>query len=298
MKESLKAYLDLMRLHFFFVWPTLFCSGLSLSFLSYGGFSWVLVVKAALIGFFGFEAGFVLNDLVDRELDKKDVEFDKLTKYWRPFGKRPISMGMISSSNALILFVLLVIITSVLIVTLPYPHSLYVFAIMMYSYCVEYFYQTKKRNQKFPMAQLLGRTDFSLFPVAGYLSNGNPDIVALLYFLFFYPLAMAHLGVNDLIDVANDEAKGLKTIPLLYGMKGTTYWILSFTAMHFVTSAFFLSVLRTVALIGFVIGFLLLIIANAMLLKGKTAQTGLKALPLFHVTMLVYAGSIIFSYAL
>jgi 4-hydroxybenzoate polyprenyltransferase len=169
---------------------------------------------------------------------------------------------------------------------------------MMYSYCVEYFYQTKKRNQKLPIAQLLGRTDFSLFPVAGYLSNGNPDTIALVYFLFFYPLAMAHLGVNDLIDVANDEAKGLKTVPLLYGMKGTTYWILFFTVIHFVTSVLFLNTLGTVALIGFAISFLLLIIANYIILKGKNAQAGLKALPLFHVTMLIYAGSIILSYVL
>ena len=32
MKEKLKAYLDLTRLHFLFVWPTLFCSGLFLAF--------------------------------------------------------------------------------------------------------------------------------------------------------------------------------------------------------------------------------------------------------------------------
>jgi 4-hydroxybenzoate polyprenyltransferase len=81
MKETLKAYLDLTRLHFFFVWPTLFCSGLVLSFHVYGGFSWLLTLKAVLISFIGFEAGFVLNDIVDRELDKKDVEFDKLTRY-------------------------------------------------------------------------------------------------------------------------------------------------------------------------------------------------------------------------
>jgi len=252
-----------------------------------------LIVRAALIGFLGFEAGFVLNDYVDREFDRRDVEFDGLTKYWRPFGKRPIPAGLISPRQAIALFVFLLAATSAIVMSLPYPHSAYVFAIMLYSYCAEYYYQVKKRKQSFPVAQLIGRTDFSLFPVAGYLSNGNPDALALLYFLFFFPFAMAHLGVNDIIDVANDQARGLKTIPVLYGTKGTTYWILLFTAIHLVASTIFLTVLGGIALAGFAVGFLLLLIANFVLLTEKGAKAGLRVLPLFHVTMLIYAVSII-----
>ncbi len=296
--ESIRAYVDLLRLHFFFAWPTLFCSGLFLSFSTYGGFSWLAVIRAAAIGFLGFEAGFVLNDYVDRELDKKDVEFDKATKYWRVFKERPIPAGLISPRSALTLFLLLVASTSVLILTLPYPHSLYVLAIMAYSYCAEYFYQVKKRDQAFPLAQLLGRTDFSLFPVAGYLCNGNPDMTALMYFMFFYPFAEVHLGVNDMIDIANDQARGLKTIPILYSMKGTSYWILLFTAIHYITGIFFLTTLGTVTLAGFAVGFLLLAIVNYMILKNNTAQAALKVLPLLHITMLIYSGSIILGSAI
>jgi len=291
--KSIKAYVDLTRLQFFFVWPILFLSGLSLSFVDHGGFSWPLVIKAALVAFLGFEAGFVLNDYVDRELDKRDVEFDKLTKYWRLFGKRPIADGLVPPKRALALFIILVIAASALIMSLPYPHSIYVFIIMGYSYCVEYYYQVKKRRQAYPMAQLIGRTDFTLFPIAGYLSNGSLGITPLLYFLFFYPFAMVHLGVNDIIDIANDRERGLKTIPLLYGMKGTSYWVLFFTAMHFLSAALFLMVLGIIALAGFAVGFLLLLIANQILMKGKNPEAGLKALPFLHVTMLIYAASII-----
>ena len=86
MKKNAKAYMDLARLHFFFVWPILFCSGLFFAFQYSDGFSWLLILKVVLIGFLGFEAGLVLNDIVDRDIDKKDVEFDKMTKYWRVFG--------------------------------------------------------------------------------------------------------------------------------------------------------------------------------------------------------------------
>jgi 4-hydroxybenzoate polyprenyltransferase len=61
MRDTIKAYVDLTRLHFFFVWPTLLCAGLFLAFQFYDNFSWLLVAKVALIGFFGFEAGLVLT---------------------------------------------------------------------------------------------------------------------------------------------------------------------------------------------------------------------------------------------
>lgn len=298
MRGNIKAYMDLTRLHFFFVWPILFCAGLFFAFQYHGGFSWLLVGKVALIGFLGFEAGLVLNDIVDGEIDKKEVEFDKLTKYWRVFGKRPISQGLISRRNAVLFFSVLVAVTSVLIFTLPFPQALYVFGIMVVCYCLEAFYQVKKRKQNFPFAQLIGRIDFTLFPLAGYLCLGTPGVNILLFGFFFYPLALAHLGVNDISDVANDQVKEMKTIPLLYGLKGTAYWILFFSILHLVATIFFLNVLGTVAIIGFAVGFTLIAVGNIIILKGKNAASGMKALPMFHVAMLIYAITIILEYAL
>jgi 4-hydroxybenzoate polyprenyltransferase len=298
MKENLKAYMDLTRLHFFFVWPILFCAGLFLAFQSYGGFSWLLVIKVALIGFLGFEAGLVLNDIVDGNVDKKDVEFDKLTKYWRVFGKRPIPQGSITRQKALSLFALLVAVTTLLIFTLSFPQSLYVFGIMVTCYCLEIFYQIKKRNQTYPVAQLIGRIDFTLFPVAGYLCLGSPSISVLLFAFFFYPLALAHLGVNDISDVANDRAKEMNTIPVMYGMKGTAYWILLFSVIHFAAILVFLNVLGTLAIAGFTVGFLLISVGNYIILRGKSADSGMKALPLFHLAMLIYAITIILEYVI
>jgi 4-hydroxybenzoate polyprenyltransferase len=295
---NLKAYADLTRVHFFFVWPLLFCSGLFLALQYYGGFSPWLVLQAVLIGFLGFEAGLVLNDIVDHDVDKRDVEFDKLTKYWRPFGQRPISQGMIPQQNALAVFGVLVAATSLLIFTLPFPQAFYVWGIMLGCYSLEIFYQLKKRNERFPIAQLIGRVDFTLFPIAGYLCIGGLDVNALLFGLFFYPLAMAHLGVNDLADVVNDEARQLNTIPTLYGMKKTTYWILFFSVAHFVAATVFSTVVGTWAIAGFAPGFLLIGVGNVTILRGKNAVSGMKALPMFHLALLVYTITIIASYFL
>ena len=216
MSQKIKALLDLLRLHFFFVWPTLFCAGLFLGFWFNGGFSLTVVLQAILIGFLGFEAGLVLNDVVDAEIDRKELASDyKLTKYWRPFGGRPIPQALISRRQAIGVFAVLVAAATVVIFTLPYPNALYVFGVMVTCYGLEVFYQIVKRKEHLPIAQVVGRIDFALFLVAGYLCVGNPDFNALLLFLFFYPLALAHLGVNDLIDVRNDEAKKMNTIPTL-----------------------------------------------------------------------------------
>jgi len=296
MKEKFKAYLDLTRLHFFFVWPTIFCSGLFLAFQIHDGYSLFLIIRAIFIGFLGFEAGLVLNDIVDRDIDKKEIETDKLTKYWRIFGQRPIPEDLISYKKAITLFIALVAFTSILILTLPFPHSIYLMSIMIICYSLEYFYQIRKRKQNFPFAQLIGRIDFTLFPIAGYLSVSSLDMNALLFALFFYPLALVHLGINDISDVANDCVKEMKTIPILYGIRGATYWVLFFTLFHFITATFFLNILGTTSIIGFSIGFILLIAVNYIILKGKSAVSGMKALPLFHVTILIYSISIILEY--
>ncbi len=295
-----RAYFDLLRLHFFFVWPVLFTAGLFFGFVMNGSFSLTLISQAVLIAFFGFEAGLVLNDIVDAKLDKKELATDKnLTKYWRPFGRRPISEGLVSPSKATAVFAVFVAIAVVIAATLPYPHSLYILILMFVCYGLEVFYQIKKRNESAPIAQIVGRIDFALFLVAGYLTVGNLNLNALVLFLFFYPLALAHLGINDLADVANDQAKGLKTPVTLYGQKATAYWVFGFSLAHLVTASVFLYVLGSIwTVVGFAVSFALISMLNVVVLKGKTPQAAMRALPMLHLSMLIYAITIIATYFL
>ena len=274
----------------------MFLSGLFLSFSRYGGFEWLLVVKAAAISLFGFEAGLVLNDYIDRDFDRIDLDRRKLTKYWRVFRQRPIAERKISPQNALMLFIILVATAFILILTLNPPNSYWVLAIMFYSYVMEAFSQIKKRNQSFPFAQLIGRTNFALFPIAGYLVNGQFDAVLILYFVFFYPYAQAHLGLSDIVDITNDEIRGLKTIPILYGLRGAVFWVLGFTIIHIINAIIFTYSLVLVAKIGIVIGCSLLIIGNLYLLRTATPDTALKVIPLFHFALLFYIVSIILGF--
>jgi len=294
-KDKLKAYLDLTRAHFAIVWPLLFISGLLIAFRENNYFSLPLIITVFFIGLFGFEAGMVLNDIVDRKVDKlgSDNEF---TKYWRPFKGRPLSSNIISIHEALIIFLIFIGITIALIATLPFPNNLYLYIIMIYAYSVEIFYQKKKGHQQFPIAQLVGRTDLTLFPVAGYLCYGHFSITIVFIMLFLYPWAQAHLGLNDMGDYDNDKAKNLKTITMLYGMKGNVKWIAYFTLIHigFATLLLFFK-LGLIALIGFILAFILLITANITLIKNQTSSTATKLLPRYHASLLIYIISIILS---
>jgi 4-hydroxybenzoate polyprenyltransferase len=200
---------------------------------------------------------------------------------------------MMTARHALFILLLLVGITTTLILLLPFPNSLFVLFVMAWCYALEIFYQVRKRNQRFPLAQLAGRIDFALFPVAGYLCIGSPDLPAFLYLLFFYPFALAHLGVNDLVDYQNDQARGMYSITVLYGLPGTVRWISGFCAVHACTALLFMVVLGWIGRIGLLAGLGLLLAANLVILRKQTSAAGLSALPIFHVTMIVYAVSII-----
>ncbi|MFX1281912.1 MAG: UbiA family prenyltransferase [Promethearchaeota archaeon] len=294
-KNKLKAYLDLTRAHFAIVWPLLFISGLLIAFRENDYFSLPLLLIVFFIGLFGFEAGMVLNDIIDRKVDRLVVEND-YTRYWRPFKERPLPSDSVSIQEALIIFIIFIGITLVLITTLPFPNNLYLYIIMIYAYSVETFYNKKKINQKFPFAQLIGRTDLTVFPVAGYLCYGHLSITIVFIVLFLYPWAQAHLGINDLGDYENDKAKNLKTITILFGIKGNVKWIAYFTLLNMGFAILLvLFKLGMIALIGFNLSFIILITANITLFKNQTPNTAIKLLPLFHVSLLIYILSIIFS---
>jgi hypothetical protein len=44
---------------------------------------------------------------------------------------------------------------------------------------------------------------------------------------------------------------------------------------------------------GIIFGLILLLVANILILRGSDPDSAMKALPLFHVTMVVYAGAIL-----
>lgn len=107
---------------------------------------------------------------------------------------------------------------------------------------------------------------------------------------------MVHLGLNDFIDLKNDRARGMKSITVLYGEKGTMYWITGFTVLYFLAAVFFFRELGDVTFYGFLAGFVLLAGANLYMWKEKNPGAGMKILPVYHGTLVIYAVSIILDF--
>jgi len=285
--SKLKAYLDLARLHFVFILPIIFIAGPFMTFEDYGSFSHSHTVKAILISTFGFEAVFILNDIVDIDYDRHDVDW-RITKYWRPFGSRLLVSEEISKGIAQLIFAALILVVAVLIYNLPTPNRYYLYLIMAYTYIMECLYQVIKRNQGLPIAQLLGRTDFMFFALGGYLCFGRPNIGLVLYAIFFYTLAEVHLGINDLSDYNNDLVRKMNMVTTIYGTYGNMLWIAFFTILHLTLGSLHIINRGGVTFLGLGLALLILPYINLRLRKNTTPEEALRVVPLFHMSMLVY----------
>ena len=102
--------------------------------------------------------------------------------------------------------------------------------------------------------------------------------------------------MNDIIDYRNDVARDLKTIPVIYGVKNTKYWITCFAVLHLIVTNQFFKHIGGIMGYSFVAGSALLFAVNLLVWRGETPGDWLKALPLFHITLLLYMVSMIANY--
>jgi 4-hydroxybenzoate polyprenyltransferase len=85
----------------------------------------------------------------------------------------------------------------------------------------------------------------------------------------------------------------MSTIPILYDIPRTTFWIFGFTVIHAMMAFLFMTRLGLPARCGIIAGLCLLVIANIVILKNKTPAAALRALPLFHIALVLYTVGII-----
>jgi 4-hydroxybenzoate polyprenyltransferase len=81
----------------------------------------------------------------------------------------------------------------------------------------------------------------------------------------------------------------MNTIPTIFSVNGAAYWIAGFTAVHILTAIIFMVRLDGIARIGIFTGLVLLLYANAVILKDRSPEAALKVLPCFHIAMVLYA---------
>ena len=89
-----------------------------------------------------------------------------------------------------------------------------------------------------------------------------------------YTYAIGHLVINDLADLKNDFARGMKTIPVLYGVNKAVIWVIVCTVLNGITIIFLASFLGLLSQAGLIFGFIILLIANLIIIHGKGEEEG------------------------
>lgn len=232
----------------------------------------------ALGAFLGIGGGMALNDFVDRNIDKNRRNEGYDTKS-RPFTKyRPLARGVITRLEAMIL-VVMCLFGVVLIVSIAPPSPNYVImAMVAYFIGAELVYQVVRRH--WPVGYPIIASIFGLWPVVGYVavSDFTPFPLLVTLFTLAFCLEVCHNQSADIVDMENDKAMGMKTLPIVVGLKFTLYQMLLFSIIATVASLV-LSIVASLGVIylgGALLADGLLIKANLDLIKQPSVDKALK----------------------
>jgi protoheme IX farnesyltransferase len=253
--------------------------GALLGFRDIGDFLWSHLALVALGAFLGIGSGMALNDLVDRNLDKKRQNKGYDTKS-RPFTKhRPLVHGVVTGLEAM--FLVAVCITGVLLIvsTAPPPRNYIVMTMVAYFVVAELVYQAVRR--RWPIGHPIIASIFGLWPVVGYVavSDFHPLPLLITLFVLAFCIEVCHNQGADMVDMKDDKAMGLKTPPIKMGLKFTSYQMLLFSILATLTSLA-LSVVANLGVIyigGALLADGLLVKANLEVVRQPTVDNALKA---------------------
>ena len=203
LKERLKLYEKLMRLDkpigiLLLLWPTLWALWIS----SYGRPNWVILWIFVLGTVLMRSAGCVINDYVDRDIDKQ-VERTR---------DRPLASGQVSANEALLLTAVLALLAFSLILTL----DRLVIVLSVPALLIAATYPFTKRFLAIPQAYLGIAFGFGI-PMAYAANVGAVLPVAWILLLANMFWAIAYDTEYAMVDRSDDIRIGIKTSAITFG---------------------------------------------------------------------------------
>lgn len=203
MMQKLKAYAQLMRLHrpigtLLLLWPTLW----ALWIAGQGKPNPVLVLIFLLGVFFMRSAGCVINDIADRKLDGK-VERTK---------GRPLITGVLSTKEALSLFILLCFVALLLLV----PLNMLARLLALPAIALAVIYPLMKRYTHLPQV-VLGLAFSWGIPMAFAAQTNTVPLHAWCLFLIATLWPVAYDTIYAMVDRDDDLNAGIKSTAILFG---------------------------------------------------------------------------------
>ena len=204
MKEKLSLYAELIRFNrpigtYLLLWPTLW----GLWFASKGFPSLKLLVIFCIGVFLMRSAGCAINDYADRDFDKHVAR----TK------DRPLTSGKISTSEALGVFVVFVLIAFILVLQLNLNTILF----SMIAVILAATYPYMKRYHYFPQVHLGAAFAWAIPMAFVAVTNSLPPLEAWLLFIASLLWTTAYDTQYGMVDIEDDLKKGMKSTAILFG---------------------------------------------------------------------------------
>lgn len=279
-KSNIFGLLDLLRLPATIHLSLWIFLGMLLGFRDIGGFVWSHLALVALGAFLGIGGGMALNDWVDRNIDKKRQNKGKhYGSNSRPFTKyRPLAKGLIAGWKAMFLVAVCIMGVALIVSIAPSPRDYIIMAMVAYFVVAELAYQVVRRH--WPIGHPIIASIFGLWPVVGYVAVSGFFPLPLLVTLFVlaFCLEICHNQGADIVDMENDRAMGLKTPPIVMGLRFTSYQMLLFSILATMASLvlFIVATLGMIYIVGVLLADALLVKANLEVVRQPTVDRALK----------------------
>ncbi|KYK22268.1 hypothetical protein AYK21_03935 [Thermoplasmatales archaeon SG8-52-2] len=199
----MKNYLILIRPYgmLFLGFTPVFCA------IANGEFNHFNLTALLIIGFLAHIFTFVQNDYYDIEIDSK-------SEY---VSNRPLVKGNITKKKAFAIFFSSLLIS--VIISIVFLFSLYSFFVLLISFLLISLYN-KYSKKHFGMEYILGMGVFT-FGIFGALTVSNTITnLAIIVSFFGFMQWLFSVGVSaNLKDVEYDRKLGIKTTPMIFGVK-------------------------------------------------------------------------------
>ena len=217
LKNKIKAYLKLIRVH------TVIATALTPSLGAFATFSVLsgdlipwdkisILIPLFLVGIIVHVFGEILNDYMDYEIDKANIELKD----------KPLVSGDISKRSALIGLILCLVFLIIILVYFPFN----VFSILMLSIAAitGIIYQIISKKWLHSAIFLALYAFFIVLFGGVYAGDYNsfsdiPSFVYIIAILGFFQLWINTAILGHLKDIKNDTECGVKTLPMIFGVK-------------------------------------------------------------------------------
>ncbi|MCC7553343.1 MAG: UbiA family prenyltransferase [Methanobacteriaceae archaeon] len=233
--------------------------------------------------FFVMSGGNVINDYFDYNIDLIN----------RP--DRPIPSGKITLKNARnYAYILFIIAIFIGILITYFIKDLIPFLIILFSIAILYLYAYKFKGTVLVGNFIVGLLTALCFVFSGYiigiqLNSNEIMFISLFLGLFALIMTMAREITKDMEDIVGDEKENIKTLPILIGLKKSSYGVIFLIILDCILSpvVYFLGIFNIYYILIIAIAILLFLYGAFIIFKSQSNVSCNKTSKFLKIGMLI-----------